>query len=182
MPIVVIGVCFLTYVYFISPELMEVKALTLKKDEYTNVLNQAKEIKAKRDKIIEQYNNISPEDMDRLDKIIPASFSAVNFANDINALASRYGLILKSISASDSSVNPVDVVNSSPSAYKTQIVSFAVSGPYNKFVKFLEDLETSLRLVDVVSLSLSPQSSGPNQKVALDSMDYNLSLNTYSLK
>ncbi len=180
-PILVIIISVVIYYSFISSELGDVKALSVQKENYTNVLNEAKDVKAKRDQFINEYNNISPEDVGRLDKIMPAEFNAVSFANDINSIAAVDGLTLQGI-VSGAGDNSSTVIVGAPDAFKTTAVTATLVGQYPQFVKFLTDLETSLRLVDVVDLTITSTNSGSAQKAVSDVLQYRLTLNTYSLK
>jgi len=63
--------------------------------------------------------------------------------------------------------------------YKTAIVTFRLIGQYDKFIKFLTDVESSLRLIDVTKLSIKTVGG---QRATDDSLEYSLEMNTYSLK
>ena len=161
---------------------MVVKALTIKKTQYTNVLNQANNIKSKRDQILFQYSGISPQDIERINKIIPAEFNSISFAYDLNSIASGYGLTIREFRTAEGGSNG-GVVTLSENQYKTTAVSISLFGSYAKFIRFLNDIESSLRLVDVVGLSINqPTVNGTNTKNTVDSLEYTLTLNTYSLR
>ena len=53
-------------------------------------------------------------------------------------------------------------------------MSFKVSAPYENFVKFMKDLEQSLRIVDVTALSFKANAN--------NIYDYSVSIKTYWLK
>src|SRR3989344_160437 len=95
LPLITIAVCIGMYFIYINPTIAEVKALSLKKVEYNNALIGAGELKKKRDNVLIDYNNISADNIDRLNKIIPERFNSVSFINDMNSIASGYGLIIK---------------------------------------------------------------------------------------
>ena len=144
------------YFMYIKPGVVEVKALTVKKEQLTNVLNSAQELSAKRDEILAKYNAIPQEDIDRLNKIIPATFESEVFVNDLNNLAVKNGLKMKSIK--DETVKPDDrsaiLDTTTTETYKTNSVSVTISGGYNQFLSFLSDIESNLHLIDIKSVSL----------------------------
>lgn len=160
----------------------EIRVLRAKSSEYSNVLNKVKELAIKRDNINEERNNIPKADMERLGKVVPETFSAVSFANDINTRASRYGMSVRDFRENEAKTEVRDVIGlnqSQDKPYKTIMVSFRVIGQYSQFIRFLNDLETSLRLVDVKGLTIKAvdtRTSGNN------SLEYLLDINTYSLR
>ena len=74
LPFIIIAVCVAMYFMYISPTWAKDQTLMAQKAEYTNVLDKIKELTAERDKAIAEYNSISPEDIDKLNKLIPAKF------------------------------------------------------------------------------------------------------------
>ncbi|MBI4155753.1 MAG: type 4a pilus biogenesis protein PilO [Candidatus Zambryskibacteria bacterium] len=177
-PFIVIAISVGMYFVYISPGFVEINTQRNKITEYINVLEKSKELKNKRDSVLTAYNNISEEDITRLNKIIPETFDAVLFANDINNLASRHNVTVKDIKInapdSESRVIPAE---STDKLYKTTAVTLTLSGEYQQFIKFMADIETSLRLMDISSLTVkSGGKSGSNL------LDYSLEIYTYSLK
>jgi Tfp pilus assembly protein PilO len=179
-PIIIMAVCVGAYFLYISPMISEVKALALKKSEYNDVLNQAKELASKRDSLLTEYNNIPPEQIDRLKKIVPDTFSSDIFANNMNVLAAKYGIVIKEMKVSEPVVEVRDAIltESETSPFKTSVVTMKLSGNFDQFVKFLADVESSLRLIDLNSLSVT----GATSKKSTDPEEYTLEMNTYSLR
>jgi Tfp pilus assembly protein PilO len=180
-PFIVIAICIGMYFFYISPTAMEVKALSLKKAEYNTVLEKSRELMIKRDEVLGNYNAISDTNIARLEKVIPETFDTVLFANDLNGMASQYGMTVKDLKVNEPKTEVRDtIINSSKNkTFKTTAVGFKVSGSYAQFTKFLESLESSLRIVDVVGLHIQ---SGANTKGSESPLDYTLEVNTYSLR
>jgi Tfp pilus assembly protein PilO len=181
LPIIVLGMCVATYFLYISGTADEVRALSMKKASYDVVLQTAKDVVALRDDVLAESNNISEANINKLNKIVPAIFNSVLFANDINSMASKNNLIVK-----DFRVNPqvtqdriLMISEQAPTPYKTTVIAFRMVGQYSSFVKFLTDLESNLRLVDVVGLSIRAM-GGANSTD--NSLEYLLEMNTYSLR
>ena len=175
--ILIIALSIGMYFLYIKPMSIEIRGLNAKKDEYQNVLDRVKEIKDKRDAILLEYNSISSEELERLNKIIPDEVDSALMSNDINFLATQNSLKLKEFKLSENnSDSREEIITDTGSVYKTRVLSMRLSGSYAGFQAFLRDLESSLRLVDISSLSI--KSDGVNN----DSLDYSLEANTYSLR
>jgi Tfp pilus assembly protein PilO len=181
MPFIIIAICVGMYFVYISPSGAEVKALSREKAGYDNILNKTKELKKQREDILTVYNGIAAGDIDRLNKIVPENFSAVLFLNDLTAQAGQYGMTIRDFKTSEpKSENGGVLVNpTSGEPYTTTVVHFNVIAPYSQFVKFLTDLESSLRLIDVVGLSVRASSV---RIVGDSSLEYSLEVKTYSLR
>src|SRR3989344_5531491 len=63
--------------------------------------------------------------------------------------------------------------------YKTTVITCRVIGQYGQFLKFLQDLESSLNLVDVTSLSMKTLGG---QTTGNSSLEFLLEMKTYSLQ
>ena len=181
LPFIIIAISVGLYFVYISPTIADIQALSEKKVEYNSALIGAGELKAKRDAVLADYNNISADNIDKLDKIIPATFNSVIFANDVNSIASRYGLSVKDFKIDPNKTDLRDAIinQAQDQLYKTTDVTFTVEGQYTQFLQFLSDVESGLRVVDVTSLSvknLGGQTS-PNSP-----MEFLLEMNAYSLR
>lgn len=169
------------YFMYISPIFSDIMVEREKITEYEKVLSGTKELKVKRDNLTSSYNEITAENLALLNKLIPNKFDSAIFANDINGLVSRNALTLLDLkvdvartrernSSSDSESNNV---------YRVVTSTVKVTGSYDRFVRFLKDLESSLQLVDVTSLNIVTSSIVKSTDVKLE---YTLEINTYSLQ
>ena len=180
-PFIVIAVSIGMYLVYISPTMTNVKLLNLKKSSQNNLLLKTKELAAKRDAILIDYNNISSSDISRLNKIIPDTFNPVLFINDVNGMVFRYGMVIKEFKVNESKTEIRDAILNRPKteAYRTNVVTLRLQGQYSQFMKFLNDLELGSRLVDIVNLSIKPVGG---QDSISGFLDYLLEINTYSLR
>lgn len=172
---------------YIKPTYSVISERKIKYEEYQNVLNKVKEIKAKRDQLSSAYANISQEDLDKLNKMIPEKFVSEYFINDVNALAARYGM-----SVDKMEINIPAPVEASPDGveqpqgrFLTITAKFTLNGRYDQFVSFLKDMESSLRLIDVVGIKVSNSQvisrTGQEQKDN-DILNYSVEVLTYSIR
>ncbi|OHB09985.1 MAG: hypothetical protein A3H52_01070 [Candidatus Zambryskibacteria bacterium RIFCSPLOWO2_02_FULL_39_26] len=180
LPFIIIAICIGLYFLYISPTITDVQALRDQKAEYTNVLEKVQEIKEMRDAVSATYNNIPSADLNRLSKIVPERFNSTLLANDLNNLASKNGIVIKSFKESTSNTSGGAVVASQENpAYKTNVITISLIGQYRQFMNFLAELETSLQLVDVTSLAMN---SSAGQKPTDNQFQYTLEINVYSLR
>lgn len=168
--------------YFLTiPALNEVKAIKVEMLDYNEALKNSKSIQAKRDDLLTAYNAISPEDREKLDKLLPSSISSIKFVVEVEDIVRRRGLLLKSIdivepkkgTGGDAPLAPQEEgIAALP--YGTIPVSVTLTGTYESFLSFLGDISKDLRLVDINNLTFT---SGEK-----DSYEFNLKATTYYQK
>ncbi|HEY4509207.1 MAG TPA: type 4a pilus biogenesis protein PilO [Candidatus Paceibacterota bacterium] len=178
---IILVVSIIIYFAYTSPAINDVQVLSSKKSEQSDILLKTRELALKRDAILSDYNNIPSSDIDKLNKIIPDSFNSVLFINDVNSMASYNGLAAKEFKIDDPKTEGREaiVTKTKVEAYKTTIVTLRLQGQYFRFIKFVSDLESSLRLVDVKSISIK---SVEAQGSVSGSLEYLLEMNVYSLR
>lgn len=117
------------------------------------------------------YNQVDGTSKVLLGKLLPDSIDNVRLIIDINQIASDNGMTIRNISVkSDDS----GTIGPDSRPYGVATLNFSVSGSHQTFKNFLTALETSLRLVDVTSLSFS---AGDR-----DQYEYNFEIKSYWLK
>lgn len=175
------ALCISSYFFYTKPTLEVISLKKAKLDEYNTVLNKVKEIKVKREDLEAKYQNISEDDLNKLDKMIPAQFVSEYFINDLNALSSRYGMKITemTITVPNNGEGSIDDSQAATEKLKVITAKFTISGRFDQLVSFLKDLETSLRIVDVIGLSIGGKDSSSKDSQILN---YSLEVKTYSLK
>lgn len=187
-PFIIMGLSVGMYFMYISPIISDIQLERVKKDEYTSILDKVKELKVKREAITAKYTQIGEEDLAALNKIVPNKFDPVVFSNNVNAIAVRNHILLKNIKTNaaktaDRGVSP----DAGGEKYNTMISNITVTGKYEDFVKFLEDMESNLQLINVMTLIMRSSGTGAIQKAGdkkaiEDNPTYDLEVNTYSLQ
>ncbi len=148
--------------------------------EYITAIKNAKDLISLRDRVLADYNKLTPEDRENLDKIVPQNVDNIRLVIDLNSVALRHGFTLKGINASasgnTSSQGAQSPMDQGVPSHQLDIVtvSFGVSAPYQQFISFLQDLESSLRILDVSGLSVTSNENGV--------YDWKVELKTYWLK
>lgn len=185
------------YFTYTQGQIEDIKAIQSVNSQYANAISNAEQLIKARDKVLTQFNNISDEDKDRLEKMLPESVDNIRLIIDLNSVAIKHGFNLKDIRAkaqtgnekgSTNSTKPTANanVNTDPKAKSTTksiiptstldtiSVSFGVTAPYQEFISFLQDLEANLRIMDISKLTLSANDGG--------TYDFKVELKTYWLR
>lgn len=173
IPIVLLSLSITAFFLFIDPTYKETKELRRELALFDSALDNSKELQKIRDAIVEEYNNaISPSDKELLSKFLPNTVDNVRLVRDIDSIAAHHGLALRNVRVEFG--ESVGEVGPSTRSYGTATVSFAVAASYPFFLAFLSDLERSLRLVDIVSVSFTASDQ--------DLSEYQIGVRTYWLK
>lgn len=165
-PIIIIFIAIAGFSFFVQPLFDSAKPLQVEIGQYKAAIEKADLLASLTEAKVLAYNNLSPTSLDQLGKIIPDSSNVTHVLADINTLALKYG----------SAVGNVVVSNASPGSNRSVVgqtdVSFTFSATYPKLVLFMTDLEKSLRIMDIQSLSF---------KVGDKSVyDYKITIRIYS--
>ena len=78
---------------------------------YDEALDNSKALEAERDKLTQKYNSFNPEDLSRLQKLLPDNVDNIRLILEIEKIASPYGMALKdvkyNVSDQDTVASPV---------------------------------------------------------------------------
>lgn len=161
---------------FISPHYDKVRALRIQSAEYKGILANVAELWKKRDDLQVKYNNTPIEEVTRLEKVLPDNVDTVNLAMNFDSIASKYGISIKTIRTveqlNEASGEIVQGTDGKP--YQSVIVTFTFVSTYQNFRRFMEDIEKSLRIIDVKSVSFEAADTGL--------YDFQVAVQTYWLK
>jgi hypothetical protein len=146
---------------FIAPQYAGAKDLVAQADQYKSVLKDVSRIKEARDNLLSSYEAIPQTEKDRLAKALPDTVDAVGLARDLDTIASRYGLTISGVEVTTGATGGATAVLPEYALpYDKATISFSVATDYATFTKFLADLEKSLRIMDVSSLSFDVDEEG----------------------
>ncbi len=160
---------------YVDPMYKEAKEIRVKEAEYNTVLSKSRELKERREQLTAKFNNISERDRERLEKLLPDNVDNVRLVLDIDNIALKYGMTLKNISVQDASGESREgALGPDTRPFGSLTLNFTVTSSYENFVSFLNDLEDSLRLVDVTDLSFTVGQ--------VNYTDYRVTMQTYWLK
>lgn len=147
-------------------------------EQYASAIETAKKLVSVRDQVEKDYDNISENDRERLDKMIPTTVDNIRLVIDLNSVALNHGFQLSGVKAAATqsasaaapasrqapTVTGVGVANASTEivapVLDTVDVSFSITAPYLDFISFLQDIEANLRIMDVTHLTVSGSDNG----------------------
>jgi Tfp pilus assembly protein PilO len=149
--------------------------------QYDGALQKATELQQIKQTLLAKYNSFDPNNIDRLQKMLPDHVDNVRLILDMDNLAQMHGMALQNVSVSAaptvSGQTAVGTINAAKQKYDSLTIKFTTVGSYDTFRQFLSDLQSSLRIVDLVALDLTPVSvTGAGQ------YSYDITLRTYWLK
>ncbi len=149
----------------------EVKSLRNQVASYNETINTAKEVKNSIDKVLGDYNDISQENVDRINKIVPSTPESINLVVQIDDIMKKNGLRLKNIDTRNIVSENSAFENKINKTYESIALSIQTQGSYGSFYSFLKDLEKSLRLIDVNSIKISPAGQD-NYDFSIEAVSY----------
>lgn len=174
------------FIIYTQPAYDRVGALKIQNEQYDQALDKSKELQELKRTLLSRYNAFAPQDLDRLHKLLPDHVDNVRLVLDLDSMASRYGMALQNVIIS----NPADrqdartivgAIGAGSEPYDSLSLQFATQGTYSSFVRFMEDLESSLRIVDLEELGLELATSQP-AGAGEPLYRYTLTVRTYWLK
>ncbi|KKW19932.1 MAG: hypothetical protein UY63_C0004G0017 [Parcubacteria group bacterium GW2011_GWA2_51_10] len=134
-------------------------------DQYNKALEKADELKKQKEELLKKFNAIDQESKDRLLKLLPNHVDNVRLILDIDGLAGAFNIPLKNVAINSSETDEtgksvIKSISSGKQKYDSLTLKFATESTYPEFVRFIEALQASLRIVDIVSLNVAPGASG----------------------
>jgi Tfp pilus assembly protein PilO len=166
---------------YIAPEREKNQELRSEIETYRQVKDNADRLLQARDDLTNRFQNLDPEAMTRLRKMLPDTAENVNLILELQTLAEQYDLFFLNADVIDQTGNESQTSQASRNTeqvpYGTLRMSLALSGPYEGFVGFLERVEQGLRLIDTQVVRFQ----APNDS-ARTNYEYNVEFTTYWLK
>lgn len=173
------GAVFFLYT---KPTYDGVQGLKEQSGQYDAALEKASQLQQLKQSLLQKYNSFTPGDLDRLQKLLPDHVDNVALILDLDNLAGRYQMPIANVDVSTPASAGATAGAIGPAGgqkYDSVTIKFSTTGKYNDFLSLLKDLESALRVVDMVSLSLSP---GAGTGSVNDYYNYEVTLRTYWLK
>lgn len=136
----------------------EIKVLRKQASSYNETINTAKKVRSSIDKTLGDYNGISQDNVDRINKMVPSGAESMKLVVQIDDMMRKKDLSLSSIDSKDAiDKSPVsNAVKNGGKNAESIFLSIKARGSYTSFRSFIEELEKSLRLIDVNSVKISP--------------------------
>ncbi len=192
--LILIGAAVWIFWGYSNPIYKETKGLREIRVDYKSKLAQANEFRQKYEELVAKYQSFPAADIARLSRLVPETVDTVRLVMDVNNIAVKQGLLIKNIKISELAKQNSSVPTALPPAasltpevariggadqgFNSVELNFSVTGSYERFVAFLQDLEKSLRILDVTTIKFATASDSAKG----DNYDFSLSLKAYWLK
>ena len=178
------------FFFYTQPAYDIVRADQAQIDQYNQALDKAAQLQQLKQTLLSRYNAFDSGSLDHLQKLLPDHVDNIGLILELDNLAGRYGLALQNVDVSTPSTqapsakSTVGSLGDANRAYSSLTLTFSTQGSYDSFVQFLSDLQSSLRIVDIVSLTVSPASTGSGAHAGATQplYTYQITLRTYWLK
>ncbi len=179
-----------SFLMYTNPSYQEVKDLRAQAAQYDAALSNSRKLQEERDALGEKFRSFPPEDLAKLQKLLPDNADNIRLIIDLQQMAQSYGMSLSGIKFNPVQASPsmatgskVTLAAASPTDveqtardYGVFDLTFSVTGTYANFLKFVKDVESSLRLADVVSIEFASDDQAKQTSL------YTVKLRTYWLK
>jgi hypothetical protein len=180
LPLILVAASIGLFVLYTNPAYQGpggVKSLQAQVASYDDALNKSQELKSVRDQLLSKYNTFASENKEKLLDMLPDNVDNIRLVIDINNIASRHSLAVKNLELGNTenskAVRNAAALGGSGSSVGSVNLGFTVTADYDRFLAFLSDLEHSLRLVDIESISFDVSQTNIN--------DYSIKIRTYWL-
>lgn len=163
-----------------------IKQLLVIKDSFNTKKANAAKINKLKANLNVKYNLIATDDLKKIKKMLPDHMDNVKLIVDIQRIGydSQNNIRLGDISLfkkgteKSNQTGEIEIVGKK--GYDSVVLNFSFTSNYAAFKRFIEDLRKSLRLVDIVDISITQnENSSGNDISRLDNYKFSISLRTY---
>jgi dsDNA-binding SOS-regulon protein len=173
--------------YGIKAKYQDIKVINTEIEEYDKANDSAKKLAEKRDELTNTFNSFNDTQKSRLVTFLPDNIDPIRFILEMEGVGKKLGMPVKNARYSQTKIvaDTDQKISDTESKFGLFTFEFTTEGSYDNFVKLLGQLENSLRLIDVVSVSITPPSSSAASAggvVPADFFSYQVKLNAYWLK
>lgn len=164
LPIILLAAASGLFALYTNPTYQEIKVLKVQAASYDEALNRSQELRAVRDELLAKRNTFLTSDVQKLERMLPDNVDNIRLIIDINNIAARHQLTLGEVALGSvgdrGGERSASAVGASGDTVGSVTIGFSVAASYEDFLAFLADIEHSLRLVDVESLSFGVEEEG----------------------
>ncbi len=202
LPIILIGISASLFFMFSNPIYSDIGKLRDQVKSYDTALSNSKELLNQRDQLTTKKNKIDPDDLIKLQRLLPENIDNIRLILEIEQIASPYGMVLKDIEYSPTDAKKTEAKKESGAAagpvpggqtqsnkgYGVWDLEFSTTGTYDNFINFTRDLEKNLRIVDISSVDFSSNNETEEKEKKTggtslpETYKYNFKVKTYWLK
>ncbi len=159
--------------FYVKPQYAKIQAHKTEGAEYDALIAQAQELKDLRLQLEAKQNSFTEDDLARLSKLVPEKVDTARLILDVSGVAAKYAITLNDLNTKE--VSSKSVSADAKKTYKSTSLSFNFQTSYEAMLAFAKDLEKSLRMVDVVDISVT------TDKTISPFLNYQITLQAYWL-
>lgn len=138
-----------------KPLWSEASLLRIEHQKIDSVLSDLLGLRTTRDELLQAYNSISKNDLDKLNRIVPPTPDSSGLLVYLEKTTADRGIRLRRAEFEKESVNQQKKIQTTSLNYNVLPISFTVSSSYDSFKSFLSALERSARVMDVTDISFT---------------------------
>jgi len=97
MPVVLIGISIAVFFVFTSPLYTGITELRAQAASYDEARANSKSLEEERDKLTGKYNLINPDNLVKIQKLLPDNIDNIRLILEIEQVAAPYGMVLKDV-------------------------------------------------------------------------------------
>lgn len=178
-PVLSLIVAVLLYIFFISPQLLEIDKIRSEKDQYATAVETYRDFSERLGKKFALKEAQTVSENERLQKLVPSEVDVTQLLVDLKSLATQEGMLFGNISTDadehSRQGNSKNDAQLSGESLELQSVDmdFEVIGTYEQFKSFLSKIEQSLNVFEVTKITYAATESPYGQ--------FGLSVRTYAL-
>ncbi|MBU0750453.1 hypothetical protein KKH15_02965 [Patescibacteria group bacterium] len=166
LPLVILAISVGILLAYVHPTYsVSVTSLQNEIKGYDSALDAANMFASREAELINQRSNIDPSGLDRLEAFLPDGVDNVQLFLDLDALAGRTGMTILDLDVSDLSAAGAPKEGESASLGQQAPVdhidlTLSATGTYTAMRAFIAGSEQSLRLLDLVDLTVKDSEKG----------------------
>lgn len=184
----IITASILLFLLFTQGNIKDIKTNKAEAKHLSSVLESIQSYQQKYEQILQKYNEIPTNNIERIEKFLPNNVDNVKLILAVQNVAGGLGVSIKNVTY-DTVSSKTSVAQNSQSALNRQTkdygifdMNFTLTGRYVDFVNFLSEIEKSLRIVDVREVEfLSQNTKSGVTPTENDIYQFDIGLRTYWL-
>lgn len=164
------------YALFIRPEYDNVQRLRSEVASRAQAVEQQKDVVKQIQRLLQEYQGVARL-QETLSLALPQESGVAEALNQLNGAAQIGGLAIQSAGVQSLAIRPSSAPIKSAKGIGTLRFNAKISGDYDQIKRFLQMLETNIRLMDVKSLKIE-SGVDPTQK-SVQKYLYNITVDVY---
>jgi len=142
--------------FWTKPVLNTIDVLVAEKTTFDEALSNSRELQQLRDDLLVKYNSITASDLEKLSKMVPPEPRITELMVEMSDVSRNVDVTVARLDARESTVSMgiVSLPSSDKlSDYQKVDLNIDVVASYENFITFLNEIERSLRIIDVDRIS-----------------------------